>query len=108
MLEKMSKKQMALTSVALSFMMVVAFTGSNLYAENYADRIAYESSIASMLILALVGVIIAGALLPIIANQTAVIEADTTNFSSNEISLIGLWPLLIVVGVMMAIIGFAL
>lgn len=68
-----------------------------------------EASIAGMLVGALVGVVVAGALLPIIGNQTTVLETDSAgDFSTSEESLIGLWPTLIIVGVMMAIIGFAL
>ena len=68
-----------------------------------------EASIAGMLIGALVGVVVAAALLPIIGNQTTTLETDSAgDFSTSEESLIGLWPTLIIVGVMMAIIGFAL
>ena len=68
-----------------------------------------ESSIVGLIVGALVGVVVAVALLPTIANQTASLEADTAgDLDTSEEALIGLWPLLIIVGVMMAIIGMAL
>lgn len=98
-------------SVLASICLLGAFLGSNVYADTFEDRLYNidESSIAGMLVGALVGVVVAGALLPVIANQTAVLETDSAgDLDTNEETLIGLWPLLIIVGVMMAIIGFAL
>jgi hypothetical protein len=67
----------------------------------------YEQSIIGLIVGALVGVVVAVALLPTIANQTNTLKADD-ELTDSEQSLVGLWTLLIIVGVMMAIIGMAL
>jgi len=60
-----------------------------------------ESSIIGLIIGALVGVVISVALLPTIGSQVTLLENDSTNFSSTETTLIGLWPLFIIIGVSM-------
>lgn len=102
MLEK--KKQRAIFSIIASALLISCFIGGSVIGQ---ETDVVESSIGAMVITALVGVVIAVALLPIIANQTATLENDT-NLDTSEQTLVGLWPLLIIVGVMMAIIGFAL
>lgn len=66
-----------------------------------------ESSIVGLIVGALVGVVVAVALIPTIANQTATLETNA-DLDTSEQTLVGLWPLFIIVGVMMAIIGMAL
>lgn len=100
----------ALVSIAISGIMLLAFCGNHVYYEGFEDRYeVHDANIVKLLVGALVGVVVAGALMPIIANQTAVLETDSVgDLSTQEESLIGLWPLLVIVGVMIAIIGFAL
>jgi uncharacterized membrane protein YccC len=66
-----------------------------------------ESSIVGLIVGALVGVVVAVALLPTIANQssTLAVNADLDDASQ---TLVRLWPLFVVIGVFMAIIGMAL
>ena len=68
-----------------------------------------EQGIVGMVVGALVGVLVASALLPTIANQTVTLETDSAgDLSVGEESLIGTWILLVIVGVMLGIIGLAL
>ena len=68
-----------------------------------------ESGIVGLIVGSLVGVLVASALLPVIANQTTTLEADAAgDLETSEEGLIGTWNLLIIVGVMLAIISLAL
>jgi len=102
------KKNLKYLSVLFTAMCVVGFGLSATFSNDLMVE-AEESSIVGMIVGALVGVVVAVALIPTIANQTAALERDTAgDLETAEESLIGLWPLLIIVGVMMAIIGLAL
>lgn len=60
-----------------------------------------------MIISGLVTVVIAVALLPTIANQTANLETDAAgDLDTTEETLIGLWPLLLIIGIAMTFVGF--
>ncbi len=73
------------------------------------DALVEESSIITVMVALVVGVVVATALLPTIFNQTAVLEADTAgDLDTDEEALIGVWNILIIVGVMIAIIGMVL
>ena len=58
-----------------------------------------ESGAAGIVVSALIAVVIAGALLPTIFNQTAVLAADSEVDDTSEV-IIELWPLLVVIGVL--------
>ena len=96
-------KHKALCSILLAVVTISAFGFSTVYEESQYQ----EGSIIGLVVGALVGIVVAVALIPTIANQTADLE-ENANLSTAEQSLVGLWPLLIIVGVMMAIIGIAL
>lgn len=65
-----------------------------------------ESSVITMVVGALVAVLIAVNLLPIIANNTAELE-NNTDLTENEQSLVGTWDILIIIGVMIGIVAMA-
>ena len=66
-----------------------------------------ESGAAGIVVSALIAVVIAGALLPTIFNQTTTLAENEEVDDTSEV-IIGLWPLLVVIGVALAIIGIAL
>lgn len=112
--KKKMKKTTMLSLVTSVMLLTLACVGTVAYGEdfllrgeNYFDGI-HTQSIIGVLVGALVGVVVAVSLIPTIANQTAVLEADDDNLSASEQQLVGLWPLLIIVGVMLAIIGIAM
>lgn len=93
-------------SIALSFCVLSCFIGASVMSEPAGVN---ESGIIGLIVGSLVGVVVAVALIPTIANQTATLELDTAgDLDTTEETLIGLWPLLIVLGVMLAILGYAL
>lgn len=93
----------------LSLVVSVAILGLSFVPATAGEVDVEKQSIGGMVVGALVGVVIAVALIPVIANQTADLERDTPeDLDTSEETLVGLWPLLIIVGVMMAIIGMAL
>lgn len=96
-------------SLIMALAVVSSFSASALfYDDTRVDNIiAEEASIGGMVIGLLVGIVIAVNLMPIIANQTASLESNA-DLDSSEQTLVGLWTLLIIVGIMMAIIGVAL
>ena len=73
-----------------------------------ADKHARAAmAVVGLVIGLLIAVVVATALAPTIASQYATLEADTTNFSASEITLIGLGPLFLAIGVGLLTIGFA-
>lgn len=89
----------------IAICVVAGFAGFGVTNYDYAN----EAGIVGLIVGSLVGVLVASALLPTIANQTAVLETDTAgDLSTGEESLIGTWILLVIVGVMLGIIGLAL
>jgi len=102
------KKYIKLSAIFTALLIMGCF-GQTLLAPSDSQIEASESSIVGMIVGALVGVVVAVALIPTIANQTTTLETDTAgDLDTAEEDLVGLWPLLIIVGVMMAIIGLAL
>jgi len=91
-------------TLACAFTFVFALTAGSMVYNDYYD----VAGIPGMVIGALVGVVFAVTLLPIIGNQSNELEADSTNFTSTERTIIGLWPLLIVLGVVFALVGWAM
>lgn len=106
-METKNKKIMALALFCASLMVMGIAVGNVLSADAHVEIM--ESSVIGLVVGGMIAVIIAGALLPTIFNQSdnAVDEAEDFN-RDTEAALIDLWPLLIVVGVMLAIIGMAL
>jgi len=64
------------------------------------EQMAQEASVIGLVIGALVGVVISVALLPTITSQVTTLENDT-NLSDTESTLVGLWPLFIIIGISM-------
>lgn len=75
--------------------------------EHFKNLEADHASIATFVVAILVGVVVANALIPTIANQTAQLEANT-DLETEEQDLVGIWDLVIIVGVMLMIIKMAL
>jgi hypothetical protein len=71
------------------------------------NKQATESSIISLVIASVVGVVVAGALLPTILSQTAQVQKAFVNGTAGA-SLASLWPLMIVVGVFVGIVSLAI
>lgn len=98
--------KMKIFSVFLSFAVLLGLTGNVLY-ESQID--VAQSSLGGAVITLLVGIVVAVNLLPIIFNQTNTLETDAGGYlDTNEESIIGVWNILIIVGVMLAIIGIAM
>lgn len=74
---------------------------------HYRNLEVQHSSIATFVVAILVGVVVANALIPTIANQTAQLETNT-DLETEEQDLVGIWDLVIIVGVMLMIIKMAL
>lgn len=113
-------KKMVLFSVIASCIMLGAMTVGQLadkdthvfgynYNINVMETEFEENGIVGLVVGALVGILVATALLPVIADNINTLEEDTNdNFSQDEEDLIGTWNLLIIVGIMIAIVGLAL
>jgi hypothetical protein len=99
-----SQNKMKLMTVAVSLLFCFGIVSSIAFSK----EVNVDQASVGLIIGGLVTVIVAGALLPLIVNQTAELSANEEITGTNMESLIGLWPLLIVVGVMLAIIGIAL
>lgn len=93
-------------SVACSLMLLAGGIGYNVVCYN-SDQVAYESSIIGLIVTSLVGIVVAGALLPTIANQSTTLAANN-EIGDTEQTMIELWPLLVTVGIMVSIIAMAL
>jgi len=93
--------------LAISLISALAILGCGFNSVTASETGIQEASIVGLVVGALVGVVVAVALLPTIANQTGTLESNA-DLSTAEQGLVGLWPLLIIMGVMMAIIGMAL
>lgn len=101
----MNKKVQLLGTVLCTLAVIGCFAVNNAFFENQA----VEAGIVGLIVSALIGVIIAGALGPTIFEQIHDLENDTgSHLSTGEENLIGTWTLLIIVGVMMAIISMAI
>ena len=88
--------------------MVFAFVGQVVYEDGMDERVE-EANLAKAIVGLLVGIVVATNLLPTIFNQTTTLEADANDdLDASEEGLIGVWPIIIIVGVMMAIIGIML
>ena len=66
-----------------------------------------KQSIGGALIGLLMGIIIANAVVPLIANQTADLEGNA-DLDSNEQDLVGLWTTLVILAVTVMIVGSAI
>lgn len=100
-----SRRNRTVFALVASFVVLGAICG----ASPLAQDANYEAGIVGMIVGALVGVVVAVALIPVIANQSATLQTDSAgDLDTSEEALIGLWPLLVIVGVMMGIIGLAL
>ncbi len=75
-----------------------------------SDRRAASSAMAVVgaVLGIVIAVFVATSLAGPIAGQYATLEADTTNFSASEITLIGLGPLFLAIGVGLLTVGFAI
>lgn len=91
----------------------VAFVGADYVDFKIAEQEHFKNlelehaSIATFIVAILVGVVVANALIPTIANQTAQLEAND-DLETAEQDLVGIWDLVIIVGVMLMIIKMAL
>ena len=102
----MNGKSMKILSFALSLAMVFGFCANNFYADAWEERGTNNGSVIGLIVSLVVGVTVASALLPTVFNQTADLEEDTAgDLDTDEEALIGVWNILIIVGVMLAIIG---
>jgi len=107
-------------SAVFTALLLFGFFAQSIISQTDEKVEIYNSDIVTLVVGALVGIVVAVALIPTIANQTTTLEddyqdnatgvstshsGDTGDLDSAEEDLVGLWPLLIIVGVMMAIIG---
>lgn len=121
------EKKLVVGSVALTLMMIAAFgfSGVATYSDevfgytSYADAYAFsvdqkikpvvqEQGIVGLIISALIGVLVAGALLPTISESVADLEDNNTILDNSESDLVGLWLTMIIIGVLLGILAIAM
>lgn len=91
-------------SVALSCLLLTGFLASPVLGQAIDVE---QGNIIKLILGIVIGVTVAGALLPGIFNDTATLETDSAgDLDTSEEGLIGVWNILIIVAVMMAIVGF--
>lgn len=100
-MEKIYKHKIAIAF----FISAVCLVGA--FASPVCQSNVDESSILNLIVYALIGVVIAVALIPTIANQSHLLEINAELDGASQ-TLVGLWPLLVVVGVFLAIIKLAI
>lgn len=100
-----NKKAKMLFSVAVALIFCATMTYA--VAVEGDIFITYEVGIGGAIVGALVTVLLAVNVIPIIANQTNALESNA-DLNTGEQSLVGTWVLFVIIGVMLVIIGSAL
>ena len=94
-----------LFSLIASALMISAFGFSMAVEQNNY----IEAGPVGMVVAALLTVVIAASILPTLANQSNVLAVDTPgDLDTTSETLIGLWPLFVIIGVSIALLAFAL
>lgn len=104
-LEKLEKNKKYQVAMACAFACIVV---TGFYVDDAVYDNVLESGLVGMIIGALLAVVVAAALLPTIAENTVGLENNNSDLDSTEQTVIGLWPLFVVLGVALGLIGFAI